>query len=263
MARVRKADVTRAAARLQWAEAEYGSNNRETERRRWEWRELQTAWDTQKAKTKRNPLRGKKKAEFLERMARGRKAASKRRNAKRGGSANAKSATSTRSRATRKRAGSRNPQLLTVNASRSRSRSRTRSRSTARPGRTTGSRPKSKSVSGTRSSKRSRNPQLLTVMNPTLQTTRDLAKARKAYRAFHGVDPKRVAKLGPRGPVLIALGELREIVYQPRRGHRRGPAFFHHFKAGNVLAVTADGKRLVIVDRRKRKAVDFDLGIVS
>ncbi len=97
-------------------------------------------------------------------------------------------------------------------------------------------------------------------MNPTRA---DLVKAEKAYRQFHGVNPKRVAKLGRRGPVLIALGELREIVYQPRRGNRTGPAFFHHFRAGNVLAVTADGKRLVIVDRKKRKAVDFDLGIVS
>jgi len=77
------------------------------------------------------------------------------------------------------------------------------------------------------------------------------------------VEPKKALRIGKRGPVLVALGELREIVYQPRRGARRGPAYFHHFKAGNILATTADGKRLVIVDRKGRKAVDFDLGIVS
>jgi len=90
-----------------------------------------------------------------------------------------------------------------------------------------------------------------------------VAAAVRAYKQFHGVDPKKAFKLGKRGPVLVALGELREIVYQPRRGERRGPAYFHHFKPGNLLAATADGKRLVIVDRKGRTAVDFDLGIVS
>lgn len=198
-------------------------------------------------------LRGKKKADFLARMARGRKAASKRRR-------NAGSKGSRRLSTGRKR----NPQLLTVNTSRSPS--GRRGKSTTRSAASTRKAKNSSTPSRTRSAKRGtsrtgrRNPQLLTVMNPTRA---DLEKARKAYRQFHGVDPKRVAKLGTRGPILIALGETREIVYQPRRGHRTGPAFFHHFKAGNVLAVTADGKRLVIVDRRKRKAVDFDLGIVS
>lgn len=110
------------------------------------------------------------------------------------------------------------------------------------------------------SKKRRRNPELLTISNPTRAK---LAKAANAYRQFHGVDPKKMTKLGNGGDVLIALGDLREIVYQPRRGDRKGPAFFHKFKPGNVLAVTADGKRLAIVDRKKRTAVDFDLGIVN
>lgn len=93
--------------------------------------------------------------------------------------------------------------------------------------------------------------------NPT-----ELQKAVSAYKQFHGVNPHKVSKGNGRG-VLISLGELREIVYQPTRGKRKGPAFFHNFAAGNVLAVTADGRRLVIVDRKNRKAVDFDLGIVS
>lgn len=128
-----------------------------------------------------------------------------------------------------RRKSKRNPQLLTVNAGRRRKR-----------------RPR-------------KNPQLLTI-NPT---DRQVAAAVRAYRQFHGVDPKRAIKLGPRGGVLVALGELREIVYQPRRGARKGPAYFHHFQPGNLLAATPDGKRLVIVDRKNRRAVDFDLGIVS
>lgn len=108
-------------------------------------------------------------------------------------------------------------------------------------------------------SKRRKNPQLL-VVNPSRA---DLVKARAAYREFHGVEPTKALKLGGKGPVLVALGELREIVYQPRRGHRKGPAFFHHFKPGNLLAATTDGKRLVIIDRRNRRSVDFSLGIVN
>lgn len=96
----------------------------------------------------------------------------------------------------------------------------------------------------------------------TLSNPASLKKALAAYRQFHGVNPKKATK-GDGNGVLIALGELREIVYQPRRGSRKGPAYFHNFKPGNVLAVTADGKRLVIVDRKKRRAVNFDLGIVS
>ena len=107
---------------------------------------------------------------------------------------------------------------------------------------------------------RRRNPELL-VVNPS---TASRAKAAAAYRQFHGVNPKKATKLGRGKGVLIALGELREIVYQPRRGNRsHGAAFFHNFKPGNVLATTPDGKKLVIVDRKGRKAVDFDLGIVN
>ncbi len=92
--------------------------------------------------------------------------------------------------------------------------------------------------------------------------TAELRQAAAAFKQFHGVNPRKVSKGGGRG-VLVSLGELREIVYQPTRGERKGPAFFHNFKAGNILAVTADGERLVIVDRKNRTAVDFDLGIVS
>ncbi len=146
-------------------------------------------------------LRGKKKAEFLARMAKGRAKAARRRNAAK--------------KPARKKAAKRKV-------------------------------------------RRRRNPELMTLGNPS----KDLARAVKAFRQFHGVAPKKVTKGRGKG-VLVALGELREIVYQPTRGMRKGPAFFHKFKPGNVLAVTADGKRLVIVDRKKRKAVDFDAGIVN
>jgi len=176
-------------------------------------------------------LRGKKKAEFLARMAAGRKKASKRRK--------------------------RNPELQTVNASgTSGSRSRCRSASKSSGNSRSKVRTRRTSQGGSGTGKR-RNPDLLTLSNPA-----SLKKALAAYRQFHGVNPKKATKGDGKG-VLIALGELREIVYQPRRGNRTGAAYFHNFKPGNVLAVTADGKRLVIVDRKKRKAVDFDLGLIS
>ncbi len=83
-----------------------------------------------------------------------------------------------------------------------------------------------------------------------------------AYRQFHGVNPKKAIKGKGKG-VLIALGELREVIYRPNTGKRKGPDYFHKFKRGNILAVTPDGERLVIVDPKNRKAVDFDLGIIS
>lgn len=120
--------------------------------------------------------------------------------------------------------------------------------------------PRCAAVRRKKAPRRRKNPQLLTVLGNPVRA--EMAKAVAAYRRFHGVAPKKMSRGGGKG-VLIALGELREIVYQPRRGERRGPAFAHAFKAGNVLAVTPDGKKLVIVDRKRRKAVDFDLGIVS
>lgn len=168
-------------------------------------------------------LRGKAKREFLERMAKGRRAAARRRN---------KGSPSKGARVGRG-APKRKSRTTTTRKARSRARPTT--------------------------ARRRRNPDLVTIANPSRA---ELARALTAYRRFHGVDPKKVTRGKGKG-VLVALGELREIVYQPRRGQRRGPAFFHNFKPGNVLAVTADGKRLVIVDRRSRKAVDFDLGIIN
>lgn len=106
------------------------------------------------------------------------------------------------------------------------------------------------------------NPQLLTIGNPA--SSKELAAALKAYRRFHGCDPKQTSKVpNGEGRVLIALGELRRIDYRPSRGDRRGPTWFHHFRPGVVLAATPDGKQLFIVDRKTgKRLVDWERGII-
>lgn len=104
-----------------------------------------------------------------------------------------------------------------------------------------------------------RNPQVLTI-NPSAANS--LERAREAYRTFHGCDPEKVRRIGKGKGVLIALGELLRIDYKPRRGDRKGTAWFHHFRKGAVLAGTPDGKRLFIIDREGKRAVDWARGIV-
>jgi hypothetical protein len=113
------------------------------------------------------------------------------------------------------------------------------------------------------SERRKANPHLLTLGNPSPVTAQHMEAARAAYRRFHGVDPKPgQIRHGDGNGILIALGELRRIDYQPRRGDRQGPTWFHHFKAGCVLCTSPDGRRLVILDRHGKRLVDFDRGIV-
>lgn len=108
-----------------------------------------------------------------------------------------------------------------------------------------------------------RNPQLLTLGNPGKATGAELERARAAYRRFHGVDVKPgLVKRGKGKGVLIVLGELRRVDYQPTRGQRRGPVWFHHFGKGCKLATDPAGKRLVILDTKGEQLVDFDRGIV-
>lgn len=121
-----------------------------------------------------------------------------------------------------------------------------------------------------------RNAQLLTLYNPATraqvaQLLRSpawrarLAAAAKAYREFHGVDPREL-RIVPGGPdrALVAMGDLREVVYRPTRGARRGPAFFHKFGKGAVLAATVDGRDLVNVPGEGRPfVVKWDRGIVG
>lgn len=106
------------------------------------------------------------------------------------------------------------------------------------------------------------NPALAIVGNPSPSVGAELRKAAALYRRFHGCEPPAdLVRKGKGKGVWIALGELRRIDYQPRRGARRGPVWFHHFKPGCVLAASSDGKRLAIFDRKGKHMVDFDRGI--
>lgn len=114
-----------------------------------------------------------------------------------------------------------------------------------------------------RKKKRKKNPQLLTLGNPRRVPDSELEEAFAAYRKFHGVDPSpdRVHRGGGAG-VLIGLGEIKRVDYGPKRGKRKGPIWFHHFKPGCVLCTSADGRRLVILDPKGKRLVDFARGII-
>lgn len=111
-----------------------------------------------------------------------------------------------------------------------------------------------------RKRKRSRgNPDLI-----TLSANPSSAAAAAAFEKFHRTKPKSIRQLGGKGPSLIALGDLLEVVYRPTRGVRRGPAFVHKFGRGAVLAATADGRELVCVPGKgKPFRVDWERGIVG
>ena len=110
--------------------------------------------------------------------------------------------------------------------------------------------------------RRRRNPELVQLLNP--HGGGSLEAAKRAYLEFHGVEPKKVRKLPPGFPNLVAVGDLREITYRPTRGARRGPAFVHTFARGAVLAATPDGKQLVLLPHGKKPfRVDWDQGIVG
>lgn len=108
--------------------------------------------------------------------------------------------------------------------------------------------------------RRRKNAQLLTITNPS----KIPAALLRRYRAFHGVNPKRALVSG-RGKVkgLIALGDVVEIVYEPKRGERKRIHWFHKFKRKAILATDVTGKELYIVDPKGRVMVDFQRGIVA
>lgn len=109
--------------------------------------------------------------------------------------------------------------------------------------------------------RRRRNPDLITIAGNPADAA--MVAARAAFRKFHGTEPTKVRKIGRGKGVLVALGQLGEVVYKPRRGDRKGPAWFHQFGPGVVLAATPDGKHLFIIDTKgNRRAVDWARGII-
>jgi len=112
----------------------------------------------------------------------------------------------------------------------------------------------------------SANPHLLTISNPA-RPSRAAAAAVAAFQAFHGKITPRVNRVRrpPGAPaILVALGDLREIVYAATRGARRGPAWIHKFGRGAKLAADPSGKHLWIVrGRGSRVRVDWARGIVG
>ena len=138
-------------------------------------------------------------------------------------------------------------------AARKRARPRTGSRT-----RNTRTTPKARPTKASRKS----NPELLILTNPA---SPELARAVKRYRKFHGVDPKRALRRGrgKKAKVLVGLGDMIEIVYEPRRGQRKRVHWFHQFKRRAILATDADGNGLYIVDPSGKVMVDFSAGIVT
>ena len=91
-----------------------------------------------------------------------------------------------------------------------------------------------------------KNPQLLTAFgNPV--SSRSLARAMSAYEQFHGVRAKEALRVGRGRGVLIMIGMAKEIIYKPRRGIRKGPAFYHKITSPVALAATPDGKKVFFV----------------
>ena len=104
------------------------------------------------------------------------------------------------------------------------------------------------------------NPQLL-VIHPNPKSGAALA----AYRQFHGVEPVKVKRIGRgKNPKrMVSLGQVVEVVYEPRRGQRRRVHWFHRFKGRAVLLASPDGRELRILDPDGAVLVDFDRGIVG
>lgn len=112
--------------------------------------------------------------------------------------------------------------------------------------------------------RRRRNPELVTIGLAGNPSRAPSAAAIAAFRRFHQADPSGLRELGPGMPDLIALGDLKAIVYRPTRSARSGPAFEHQFGRGAILAATVDGKRLFCLPAKgKPFHVDWNRGIIG
>lgn len=108
------------------------------------------------------------------------------------------------------------------------------------------------------------NPTILSITNPA---SREMTKAIAAYRKFHGVDPIRTTIRGRKGKrprkILIVLGRLVDLVYEPSRGERKRIHWIHAFGRNARLAVDPTGKHLYIIAKEGMRQVDFSRGIIS
>ncbi len=109
------------------------------------------------------------------------------------------------------------------------------------------------------------NPEILAILNPA--GVDELEKAKRAYKKFHGVAPSRVVVRGRRGKrprkVLIVLGRLIDLIYEPRRGQRKRIHWIHAFGPEVRLATDSTGRELFILGPEGVRQVDFSRGIVS
>jgi hypothetical protein len=111
--------------------------------------------------------------------------------------------------------------------------------------------------------KKARNPELMILgANPSPAG----ARALRAFERFHGHRDPKVSEidLPPGAPqVLISLGDVREIVYEPTDpSHRSGAEYIHKFGREAKLAADPSGRNIYIVRGRGGKTrVDWSSGI--
>ena len=104
-----------------------------------------------------------------------------------------------------------------------------------------------------------KNPALVVSANPA-GYEEALGSAVADFEAFHGTEPK---VRGSGFPILVEVGRLREVVYEPTHGERSGVEWFHQFEASSLYA-TEDGKELWIVpDEGEPMRFDPERGIVG
>jgi len=123
----------------------------------------------------------------------------------------------------------------------------------------------------TKARRRRRNPQVLAISNPSAAAVRagaEVAKALARYREFHGEDPPEIVRMGTRRRgqkprVLIVLGRVVDIVYEPTTGQRKRVHWIHDFGPDARLCTDPTGRELVILTGDNEPQVDFSRGIVS
>jgi hypothetical protein len=98
-------------------------------------------------------------------------------------------------------------------------------------------------------------------------------KASKLYQDFHGIQPRpRMVRYEAPVEPLVAIGDLVNIEYKPRRGCRAGTHFTHEsgdtgtriLKTNLILAVDATGKNFFLLRKNgSRYPVFTERGIIG